>query len=305
MKRLLVTGAAGFIGRHVLAHLADRDFEVVAVHHKQAIDAMYHRPGWQWQATDLLDPAAVDSLMAAVQPTHLLHLAWCPTLPGRFWTAASNLDWVQASLQLVRAFVSRGGQRLVMAGSCAEYDWRFGYCSESITPLSPTSLYGVCKAALYQIVNDYCLQQGVSAAWGRIFYLYGPHEYPQRLVASVARSLLKGEVAACTHGNQIRDFLHVEDVAGALLALLEQETTGAVNIASGQPITIRELVSTIARQLGRTDLLQLGAVPVAANEPDLLLANVTRLRQEVGWQPRYTLEEGVRHTIRWWQNHVI
>ena len=115
------------------------------------------------------------------------------------------------------------------------------------------------------------------------------------------RALLNDEEANCSHGEQIRDFLHVEDVASAFVALLRSEVSGPVNIASGQAVILKEIVRRIAQQQGKEELVRLGALPAAANEPPLLVADVRRLREEVGWQPRYNLDAGLEQTLQWWR----
>jgi len=239
--------------------------------------------------------------MGAIQPTHLLHLAWYAE-PGKFWQHPVNLAWVRASLDLLEQFHRQGGTRVVMAGTCAEYDWQYGFCSENVTPLVPHTFYGQCKNALQQLVAGAARTLGLSQAWGRVFFPYGPHEYPERLVASVASSLLKGERARCSHGRQLRDFLHVADMAQAFVQLLDSPVEGAVNLGSGQPIAIRELVQTLARLVDREDLLDLGALLPQPQEPPLLVADVRRLTQEVGWTPRFTLEQGLSQTLDWWKH---
>jgi nucleoside-diphosphate-sugar epimerase len=189
-----------------------------------------------------------------------------------------------------------------MGGTCAEYDWKYGYCSEFITPSNPDTPYGICKKALQEIVNSYSETTSLSSAWGRIFFTYGAYEYPNRLVPSVILSLLKGEPARCSHGNQIRDFLYVQDVADAFVALLESEVTGAVNIGSGQAIAIKDVVYKIADLIGRSDLVHLGAIPSAPKETPLLVADVTRLSNEVGWLPKFSLEIGLKQAIIWWNS---
>jgi nucleoside-diphosphate-sugar epimerase len=301
MKRVLITGASGFVGRHCLAALAARGYEVHAVSAKAHAAAADAPVEVRWHQVDLLDAARVSSLLATVQPTHLLHCAWY-AIPGKYWTATENFCWVKASLHLLQAFAESGGRRVVGVGSCAEYDWDYGYCSERHTPLRPATTYGVCKHALQLMLEALCRQVNLSGAWGRLFFLYGGHEYEQRLVASVIGSLLRGEPARCSHGHQVRDFLHVQDAASALVALLDAETvTGAVNIASGVPVTLRQVIGELAAQLGRPELIQLGALPAPAGEPHLLLADVARLRGEVGWCPQYDLSEGLAETINWWK----
>ena len=138
-------------------------------------------------------------------------------------------------------------------------------------------------------------------AWGRIFQPYGPYEYPVRLVPSVILSLLNDKPARCTHGDQVRDFLYIADVSDAFVALLDSEVTGNVNIGSGEPVSIKELVMQIARRLGKEDDVQFGALPARENEPPFIVADTSRLKKEVRWRQRYPLEKGVMETISWWE----
>jgi nucleoside-diphosphate-sugar epimerase len=233
----------------------------------------------------------------------LLHLAWY-TVPGRYWTSAENLRWVQSSLGLLQAFSQHGGQRVVMAGTCAEYDWQHGLCSESVTPLSPTTLYGICKHSLQLMLTAFSKETKLSAAWGRIFFAFGPHEAPDRLVAYVIQSLLQKKPARCSHGNQARDFLYVQDVADAFVTLVESEVSGPINIASGRPTVLRDVIGKIGELLHQPDLIQLGAQPAPEHEPPLLVADVGRLTKEVGWTPQYDLTSGLERTIEWWKGRM-
>lgn len=297
MKRVLLTGATGLIGRHCLATLLRSGYDVHTVSTRHTFA---YPPGIHTHQANLLEPAQVAALLASVQPSHLLHLAWY-TQPSAYWTSLENIRWVQASLDLLQAFVAHGGRRVVMAGSCAEYDWNYGYCAERITPLRPATMYGKAKHALQLLEDAFAEQTQISAAWGRIFFLYGPHEYPERLVAAVTCALVQKQPARCSHGNQIRDFMYVQDAADAFVALLESNVRGAVNIASGVPITLKQLIYRVADMLAQRDLVQLGALPTPAGEPPLLVANIDRLANEVGWRPAYELERGLEQTVRWWQ----
>jgi nucleoside-diphosphate-sugar epimerase len=297
MKRVLVTGGAGFVGRQTLEPLVARGFDVHAVTRSSARPAV---AGVTWHTTDLLAPGAAAPLVATVRPTHVLHLAWCLD-PGIYLQSVENLGWVRASLEFAEAFAASGGRRWTAAGSCFEYDLRPGYCSERLTPLVPASLYGVAKVAAQTTIAAFCRQAGVSEAWGRIFFLYGPHEHPKRLVADVTRALLAGEPARCSHGRQIRDFLHVGDVAAALVALVDSPVEGAVNVGSGEPVALSDVIGRIGSLIGRPDLIQLGARPAPPDEPPLVVADTRRLRDEVGWTPAYDLTRGLDDTIAWWR----
>jgi nucleoside-diphosphate-sugar epimerase len=300
MKRVLLTGATGFIGRHCLPLLLDRGYEVHAVHSKSPpVDGL----DVQWHNLDLLDTSRISKTVAAVRPTHLLHFAW-HLVPGKYSNVNENLLWIQASIDLMRAFHETAGERLVMAGSCFEYDWSSGFCSEYRTPREPATFYGACKHALQNVLQGYSSEMSLSSAWGRVFFVYGPFEHPNRLVSSVIRNLLMNQPAPCTHGNQIRDYLHVDDVARAFVTLLDSDVQGPVNVASGRPVALREIVSTIGSKLDRQHLIQLGALPSPTDEAPLVFGDVRRLTDEVGWQPRFCVESGLDQTIEWWQTRM-
>ncbi|MEK6299784.1 MAG: NAD(P)-dependent oxidoreductase [Acidobacteriota bacterium] len=305
MKRVLLTGATGFIGRHCIAPLLESGYEVHAVSSKaqeeRALHANQEFRDVRWHKANLLDSAQVTSLVGEVKPTHLLHFAWY-TVPGYYWTSLENLRWVQASLDLLQAFAVHGGQRVVIAGTCAEYDWKYGYCSEQRTPLSPATLYGACKHSLQIMLEAFATQARLSAGWGRIFFVYGPYEHPYRFVSSVINALCQSKPARCSHGNQMRDFLHVEDVADAFVALLESVVSGPVNIASGCPVALKDIAYRIAKKLNRADLIQLGAIASPADEPPLLVADISRLCGEVGWRPKCDLDQRLEQTISWWNS---
>jgi nucleoside-diphosphate-sugar epimerase len=187
-----------------------------------------------------------------------------------------------------------------MAGSCAEYDWSAGLCSEASTPLIPATLYGATKLALGKVLDAFGRETGISAVWARIFFTFGPREHPNRLVASVIRSILAGEPAACSDGRQVRDFLYVDDVADALVTLLVGQLTGAVNVGSGQPLSVADLARRVGDLMARPDLIKLGARPTAIEEPPLVVADVHRLRG-AGWAPRHNLDAALGETIAWWR----
>jgi len=190
----------------------------------------------------------------------------------------------------------------VMAGTCAEYDWSVGGLDlEGASPLAPATLYGTCKHALHLVGEAWCKQGGIEFAWGRIFLLFGPGEHPERLVSAVARAVLAGQPARCSHGRQLRDFLYSPDVADAFAALLDSGVRGAVNVGSGERASIGELVGLVGAVAGDAGLVRLGELSARAEEPMELLADVGRLRDEVGWVPRLTLAEGVERTVQWWR----
>lgn len=336
MKRVLVTGGAGFVGRAAVAALTARGFEVHAV--GRTVPPGVHA----FHAADLLDPAGRREAVRAASASHLLHLAWTTT-PGRYWQAPVNLDWAAASLDLVRMFHEAGGARAVVAGTCAEYDWtgiarlpqtepassppltreegRDNSVAEAASPQAesgdaaalgegrlsetapchPATLYGAAKDGLRRILQAYTATAGLSLAWGRLFYLYGPGETPGRLVGDAARALLTGQRLATSEGRQRRDFLHVADAGAALAALLDSPVEGPVNIGSGEAVPVRDLLTMIGALTGRSELIDFGIRPLSPTEPARIEAGIRRLRDEVGFSPRYGLAEGLAETVAAWR----
>jgi len=297
--RILLTGASGFIGQHCLNILCAQGHEV----HALGRNVKDTPANAIWHQLDLRDFNAVKDVVQTVKPTHLLHLAWYTAAKG-YWTAAENLQWTAISLELLRHFVGNGGQRVVHAGSCAEYEWQHAIYHETETPRVPSTLYGRTKNDLNELADFYAAQEDISFAAARIFFLYGPHEAPTRLAASVIRALLANQTAPCSPGLQQRDFLHVDDAAQALVKLLLSDVRHAVNIGSGKAIEVRELAGTIGEILDKKDLLDFTAYPPPDHEPAVICADNTRLMKEVGWSPNYDLETGLQQTIAWWREQL-
>lgn len=297
MARVLLTGARGFVGGPCLDLLVRQGHEVHAVSSQPV-----SRSGSSatWHQVDLLHAAETRGLLEAIRPELLLHLAWI-TEHGRYWTAEENHDWVAGSLALAESFVAVGGRRMLTAGTCAEYDWtRPGPYAESEPGGPPATIYGRCKQQLRQGLEALADRSRLSQAWGRIFSPYGPGEAPQRFIPSVIGSLLRGEPARMSSGRQLRDFLHVSDVAAALVSLLESPVTGPVNIGSGVGVPMVDVARRLAERLKAPHLLQVGALPDRPGEPDQLVADVGRLRDEVGFTASCSLDDGLAGTADWW-----
>jgi nucleoside-diphosphate-sugar epimerase len=291
--RVLVTGAAGFVGRHAVPALRARGFEVHGVGRAASADA-------HWHAADLLVPEERRALIARIRPSHLLHLAW-DAEPGRYWTSARNLDWVAATLDLAQAFAAAGGRRFVGTGTCAEYEWGPARFHEATTPCRPATLYGAAKDGTRRILEAYAGTEGLGFAWGRLFYLYGPGERRGRLVPDAIRALTARTGFPTSHGRQRRDFLHVADAAEGLAALVARDVSGPVNIASGAAIPVRTLLEGLAARIGGAEHLAFGARPLSPAEPPVIEAETRLLADALGFRARFDLDRGLDDTVAWWR----
>ncbi|MCP4508301.1 MAG: NAD(P)-dependent oxidoreductase, partial [Fuerstiella sp.] len=296
--RVLVTGASGFVGRHCLPLLAKADCDVLAVSRTRVVDAA----DVTWVHADLLSDD-VEHLVDDLRPTHLLHLAWC-TSPGNFWHTSENVLWRRASRRLYRRFVDAGGQRIVATGSCAEYEWSGNALDEDATPLAADTLYGQTKVRSALDLDAAVDGKTTNAAWARLFFMYGPFASEQRMPGVVISSLLSGKMAQCSSGTQRCDFVYIKDVASALVSLLLSNVSGAFNICSGLPVSVREIAEFAAALVGRSDLVRFGAVKTGL-EPQAIFGNNERVQRELDWRPAYSLERGLQETIDWYREKQI
>lgn len=301
--RILVTGAQGIIGRHSVKYIRNLGHEVHEVS-RHAVEQESPRFRFAHQG-DLLDPEFSGALIKQIRPTHLLHLAWT-TEHGKFWEDPANRDWYDASIRLIRAFSDAGGRRLVVAGTCAEYDWqsaalRTGKCLEFDSELGGQSLYGQTKNKLRSVIKT---EFDISFAWGRVFFPYGPGENVNRLIPHVISSLLQRKTVAMGPGTDIRDFIATADAGAAFAKLLLSEVQGAVNIASGEGYAISEIAEKIARKLGHVEMLKFGARPARPDDPPYLVGDNQRLVREVGYSDFTNIDQGLDIAIEWWRTHL-
>lgn len=195
----------------------------------------------------------------------LVHAAWHAG-PGEYLASPLNLACLTGTLNLAQAFAATGGKRFVGVGTCAEYDPSAGLMTAD-TPLAPDTLYAACKAAAFQVLRRLLETEGITFAWCRIFYLYGEGENERRLVPYIRRQLAAGQEVLLTRGDQVRDFLDVKDAARMIADVALGQQEGAVNICSGEAVTVRQLAERIADEYGRRDLLRFGARPENAFDP--------------------------------------
>lgn len=290
--KILLTGASGYLGRHVLAHLRQQGIDVVVLGRSLPVGfddvPLVH--------CDLLDGPHLAQAVQQAGATHLLHLAWT-TEYGVYWTSPLNFRWADATLRLLQAFADSGGRHAAIAGTCAEYDWAQGTLVENVSPYAPATLYGVAKDATRRMATALCAQRGVSLAWGHIFFPFGPGEAPQRMLPSLVR-VFQGQAAP--FGVNIaayRGMLPVADAASALATLLVQGCQGNFNICSGQPALIGDVVKTLARLCAADPGPVLALASARAGDPPVLVGDTTRLRA-TGWRPQSTLEQGLAALVQ-------
>ena len=281
----LVTGGAGFIGSALVRRLVAHGVEVTVWHRPDAdlsrLESVRDRV--RCVPVDLLSADDWRPALRSLEPAAVYHLAWCAT-PGRYLTDPDNLSHLRAGIELVQELTDQGRARLCFAGTCYEYDTNAGLLREDETPEAPRYLYSAAKLALKNAALQAVADAGMTMAWSRIFWLHGPMEHPARLVPMIVRELSAGRpLQLRSHGQQVRDFLHVDDVAAGLHAAIGVDRPQVVNIGSGRPVSVRDLAIQIADRLGCRELLSFAPPDTPLQEPPFVCADNTRLRS-LGWR---------------------
>lgn len=287
--KVLLTGASGFIGRYVLNALQRHGIETVAVGRTRPHTSI------SFIEADLLTTGDFNRLIQGTETTHLLHLAWY-TEHGKYWTSPLNLRWVEATTRLVEAFCASGGQQVVIAGTCAEYDWTYGYCREDTTPLNPATLYGVAKDTARRLASTVCAQHQVPCAIGRIFLPFGYGESANRLIPSLVDVYRGVLLPFSVNAYSYRDFLHASDAAEGFVRLLTRGASGAYNVSSGEPTRLAEVVIALANLIGADPAPVLALAADRPGDPPLLVGESLKLKA-LGWQPALSLSQGLERML--------
>lgn len=262
-----MTGASGFVGRHVLQDLGGRNCKTRVIVREGKQDKIPRSSAlekiittsdlWSENATWLADACrGVDTV---------IHAAWYAE-PGQYLQSPKNTDCLNGTLRLAQAASEAKIRRLVGIGTCFEYDLNARPLTVK-SALRPTTPYAEAKVAAFTSLSQSLPREGTEFAWCRLFYLHGEGEDERRLVPYLRAKLAAGLPADLGSGKQIRDYMDARDAARMIVNAALGSVQGPVNICSGKPVTVRQLAETIADEYGRRDLLRFGARPDNLTDP--------------------------------------
>jgi dTDP-6-deoxy-L-talose 4-dehydrogenase (NAD+) len=270
-RLILLTGAAGFVGRQILRKLGERDCNVRLIVRHGSQNKIVPSDGIEsiLATGDLWSESAAWCADACRGVDTVIHAAWYAE-PGQYLQSPRNLDCLAGTLRLAQGASLAKVRRFVGIGTCFEYDDGAGFLTVA-TPLLPASPYAAAKAAAFLALSQYLPQQTVEFVWCRLFYLYGAGEDERRLVPYLRARLGAGEPADLGSGTQIRDYLDIRDAARMIVDCALGAEQGPVNICSGTAVTVRELAERIADDYGRRDLLRFAARPDNPFDPPCIV----------------------------------
>lgn len=271
---VLLTGATGFVGRQLMRVLLERQISVRAVVRDSRIREMPENDYIESViATRDLFAEKVDWWASACKGVDtVIHVAWYAE-PGKYLESTRNIACLNGTLELAAGALQAGVRRFVGVGTCLEYDLSVGKLAPNTT-LNPITTYAGAKAATYMALSTWLRHAQVEFCWCRLFYLYGEGEDSRRLVPYIRKKLEAGDTAELSSGNQVRDYLDVRDAALKIADASMGAIQGAVNICSGEPVTVREMAEKIADEYGRRDLLRFGARPDGLADPPYIVGVV-------------------------------
>jgi UDP-glucose 4-epimerase len=302
--RVLLTGASGFVGSHVLARFLRAGEHTVAIvlrpgrtprriqHLLDSIEVI---------AGDLAQPEALVEPVRRFVPEIVVHAAWAvPSTKNRDNT--EHADHVSHTIELVKLAHAAGARHFVGLGSQAEYGAAANRADEE-HPAQPTTLYGTAKLCAGLLAGKLCARFGIRFAWLRLFAAYGPGEDPDWLIPSMCRALLAGLRPATTRGEQVADYLYVEDAADAIyrVAILPS-ANGIFNLGSGQGHTVREVIECVRDLVAPQAQIGFGELAYAPDQVMHMEAKINRLQVATGWQPETDLATGLRRTVDWFRS---
>jgi dTDP-6-deoxy-L-talose 4-dehydrogenase (NAD+) len=294
--KILLTGSTGFIGNTFLRKAIAKGHKVGALILPELnIPAdIKENENITWLRGTLKEPPWED--IEKFNPEACVHTAWITT-PGIYLESPVNYELLRDSVEFIKKTVSISIKYAVVTGTCAEYAPSNLPLNEDSSPINPTSTYARCKHELHLHLIEESKKFGFGICWARIFYPYGPGEPPDKLCSFLIRKFLNNERVYLKYPENIRDYIYIEDIADALLLILEKQFCGTINIGTGVGVSVRQIASLISAYLQKSGLIDLSET----SEHDSIVADITKLKS-LGWSHKVNIEDGIQRLIKYHTN---
>jgi nucleoside-diphosphate-sugar epimerase len=287
-SRILLTGATGFIGSAVARAAVNRGHHVLGLIRPQSFKGEGRQGQLEFIPGTLEDAPWTE--ISRFKPDVCIHTAWIST-PGLYLEAPENRVLVGQSHAFLKRAMEEGAGFSLVLGTCIEYGTSGEKLNETSSAVTPVSLYARSKNELREILE----QDGIDLSWGRVFYPYGVGEHPQRLCSSIIAKLLKRQEVLLKTPNSIKDYIHVSDLAAAIVTIVERRSRGVINLGTGEGTSVMEIARMISGILECPELVRAATEPSPDPYP-YVVADARRLKA-LGWQPKVSLKEGISALI--------
>jgi nucleoside-diphosphate-sugar epimerase len=298
--RLFITGGTGFIGKPLCAALAGHELLVLKrISPSPGTPGEGRGGGIHVLQGDLSNAAALDRPLRDFTPQACIHMAWAGLPDYSLKMSRQNFQWGLDLLDLLKTI---GCPRVTVTGTCFEYGTLTGQLAEDAQP-QKQGLFAAFRAAQRLVARSLCADSGTSLIWARPFFVYGPGQRATSLIPSCIAALAAGRKPEIKSPDVVNDFIYVDDVAEGLAALTTgQAPAGTYNLGSGIPMRVRDVVNLVAREMNQPQVYPQGNHAPDARSTSGFWSDQARTRAVTGgWEPRVSLEEGIRRTIAAWK----
>jgi len=298
MKKVIITGATSFIGRHLINELTKHDYKIYAIVRQMSQKAL--------KLSELKNVYLINLEMAKYSEIdqyidtdcdYLIHFAWEGTRGLDRDNESLQYNNYYYSMELVNAAINLGCKTIISAGSQAEY----GICNEVISEYhscKPTTEYGRYKLKFYEDTYEICEKNNVSFKEPRFFSLYGLDDYEGTMIISTIKKMLNNEICNFTEAKQMWNFLHIDDAIKGIIALIEKECQdGVYNFGSDDTRKLREYIEEIKSLCNSSSELNFGSIPYPSTGIVSIQPDNTKLKEETGWVPQISFNEGINKII--------
>ncbi len=302
MKKVLVTGGAGFIGSAIIAELQKHNNEIYVIDNLSFGNrAFIDIPDDHFFNTDLLDASGMDKIIQKINPHQIIHLAAIHFIPycNKHPFESSNIN-IQGTINLLKSAGKLPALELVLFASTAAVYPIYDEPLKETHQLNPLDIYGLSKLTGEHLCNEFHLQTKIPVVICRFFNAFGPNETNPHLIPEIQQQINNGQ-RTIRLGNLTpkRDFIHTTDMAAAIHLLLNKFKSGidVFNLGRGIEYSVTEIVAAFERQLGEKITIEVDETRVRKVERMHLLADITKLKSVAGWEPKISIDEGIKTLI--------
>lgn len=310
-KKVLITGAAGFIGFHLAQALASRGNGVICIDNfnsyyspllkRQRADHLL-KQGIEVLEQDICDTAALENLIQTHQPTHIVHLA---AQAGVRYSLVNPQAYIKANVEgfvnILELCRQHSEIQLVYASSSSIYgrNEKIPFSLNDRTD-NPASLYGATKKMNELLADTYHHLYGISNTGLRFFTVYGPWGRPDMAYFSFTKAILAGEpIELYQNGTLRRDFTYIDDIVSGIMAAIDLEAKNALfNLGNCSPIEVNHLVATLEQLLGKKANKHF--LPMQLGDVTETFADITASQEQLNYHPKTSIEEGLKKFVAWY-----
>jgi len=301
--RVFITGGTGFIGKYVVNQLEKKSFNILLLTRasKENFSSIIKSKKVNIVSGNLSDINKWKNTLIQFKPDATIHLAWEGIPDYGIKTSIKNLKY---GLNLFEELAEIGCKKIICTGSCWEYGQNQGKISEDL-PAKSLNAFTAAKNALHLLGKEIAKENNMQFIWTRLFYVYGPGQRENSLIPYIIKCVKEGKKSKIKTPNAKNDFIYVEDVARAIVAILEKcKQSTFYNIGSGHPTSIQDIIKIVYDKLNLQYKPKDNIFNTKNVYSDNFWADISKIKKELGWGPKIGIHEGIKKMIFSYENNI-